>query len=216
MGDSLDPTLASRLSQALRPDWVRTERARRLTAGALVLLAAVAAIRPDPGDDLVEVVVASHDIAPGKVLTDGDVTVESRSARTIPDGAATDRSALVHNALAGPARRGEILTDVRLLGSRLTEAAAGPDARIVGVHPADTALADLIHPGDVVDVVTASPDESTEPPNPPRVLAGGGIVVLVSDNHDHDDRVVLIALPATAAVAVAGATLTQAVTLTLR
>lgn len=216
MGDSLDPTLASRLSQALRPDWVRTERARRLTAGALVLLAAVAAIRPDPGDDLVEVVVASHDIAPGKVLTDGDVTVESRSARTIPDGAATDRSALVHNALAGPARRGEILTDVRLLGSRLTEAAAGPDARIVGVHPADTALADLIHPGDVVDVVTASPDESTEPPNPPRVLAGGGIVVLVSDNHNHDDRVVLIALPATAAVAVAGATLTQAVTLTLR
>lgn len=40
--------------------------------------------------------------------------------------------------------------------------------------------------------------------------------MLVSDKQNHDDRVVLVALPATAAVAVAGATLAQAVTLTLR
>lgn len=147
-------------------------------------------------------------------MTADDVSLESRPARTVPDGVATDLSSVLHTTLAGPARRGEVLTDVRLLGSRLTEAAAGPDARIVGVHPADAALVDLVRPGDVVDVVTA--DDAADPPGAPRVVASGGIVVLVSDKQNHDDRVVLVALPATAAVAVAGATLAQSVTLTLR
>lgn len=213
MGDSLNPTLISRISQTLRPDWARTVRARRVTAGALVVLAGVAAIRSNPQGELVDVVVASRDITPGAALTIDDVSFESRSAQTVPAGAATDMATVLHTTLAGPARRGEILTDVRLLGSRLTEAAAGPDARIVGVHPADAALTDLVRTGDVVDVVTA--DDAAEPPGAPRVLATGGIVVLVSDKQNHDDRVVLVALPATAAVAVAGATLAQAVTLTL-
>ncbi|MEO6792672.1 MAG: SAF domain-containing protein [Mycobacterium sp.] len=216
MGESLNPTLISRISQALRPDWARTVLARRVTAGALVVLAGVATIRSDPQGDRVDVVVATRDVAPGTALTVDDVSLGNRSARTVPDGAATDVAAVLHATLAGPARRGEVLTDVRLLGRRLTEAAAGPDARIVGIHPADAALIDLIHPGDVVDVVTAAPDEAAGPPGLPRVVAAGGIVVLVSDKQNHDDRVVLVALPAAAAVAVAGATLTQAVTLTLR
>ncbi|BBX23726.1 hypothetical protein MTER_31370 [Mycolicibacter terrae] len=214
MGESLNPTLISRVSQALRPDWMRTVRARRVAAGALVVLAGLAAIRPDPHGERVEVVVTSRDLPPGAALTADDVSLESRPARTVPDGVATDLSSVLHTTLAGPARRGEVLTDVRLLGSRLTEAAAGPDARIVGVHPADAALVDLVRPGDVVDVVTA--DDAADPPGAPRVVASGGIVVLVSDKQNHDDRVVLVALPATAAVAVAGATLAQSVTLTLR
>lgn len=212
MGEPLNPTLIARISQALRPDWARTVRARRVVAGALVLLAGVAAIRSDPQGDRMNVVVAGHDIAPGTALTVDDVVLQSRAAHSVPDGAATDLAAVLHATLAGPARRGEVLTDVRLLGSRLTEAAAGPDARIVGVHPVDAALTDLVRPGDVVDIVTASPDDVSAP----RVVAGGGIVVLVSDRHNHDDRVVLVALPATAAVAVAGVALTQGVTLTLR
>ncbi len=214
MGESLNPTLISRASQALRPDWTRTVRARRVAAGVLVLLAGAAAIRSDPQGERVEVVVASRDLAPGTALTADDISVEYRSARTVPAGALTDVSSVLATTLAGPARRGEVLTDVRLLGSRLTEAAAGPDARIVGLHPADAALVDLVRPGDVVDVVTA--DDAADPPGGPRVVASGGIVVLVSDKQNHDDRVVLVALPATAAVAVAGTTLAQAVTLTLR
>ncbi|NDJ89559.1 SAF domain-containing protein [Mycolicibacter kumamotonensis] len=214
MGESLNPTLISRASQALRPDWTRTVRARRVAAGVLVLLAGAAAIRSDPQGERVEVVVASRDLAPGTALTADDISVEYRSARTVPAGALTDVSSVLATTLAGPARRGEVLTDVRLLGSRLTEAAAGPDARIVGLHPADAALVDLVRPGDVVDVVTA--DDAADPPGGPRVVASGGIVVLVSDKQNHDDRVVLVALPATDAVAVAGTTLAQAVTLTLR
>lgn len=216
MGESLNPTLISRISQALRPDWARTVLARRVTAGALVVLAGVATIRSDPQGDRVDVVVATRDIAPGIALTAADVSLQNRSARTVPDGAATDVPTVLQATLAGPARRGEVLTDIRLLGRRLTEATAGPDARIVGVHPADAALIDLVRPGDVVDVVTVAPDEAAGPPGAPRVVAAGGIVVLVSDKQNHDDRVVLVALPAAAAVAVAGATLAQAVTLTLR
>lgn len=212
MSDSLNPTLISRVSLALRPDWTRTVRARRVTAGALVVLAGLSAIRSDPRGDQLEVVVARRDIAPGTILTVDDLSLESRTAHTLPDGAATDVAAVVQATLAGPVRRGEILTDVRVLGDRLTDAAAGPDARIVGVHPADAALTDLVRPGDVVDVVATGPDDA----GAARVLASGGIVVLVSDKNNHDDRVVLVALPATAAVAVAGATLGQAVTLTLR
>ncbi|WP_024442846.1 MULTISPECIES: SAF domain-containing protein [unclassified Mycobacterium] len=216
MGDSLNPTLASRISLALRPDWTRTVRARRITAGALVVLAGVTAMRSNPQGEQLDVVVARRDIAPGTALTIDDLSLESRSARTVPDGAATDVAEAAKMTPAGPVRRGEILTDVRMLGRRLTEAAAGPDARIVGVHPADAALIDLVRPGDVVDVVTAAPEDVAGPPGAARVLASGGIVVSVSGKHNQDDRVVLVALPATAAVAVAGATLGQAVTLTLR
>ena len=48
MGESLNPTALSRLIGGLRPDWSRTMAARRVAAGALVVLAAIsgAALRP--------------------------------------------------------------------------------------------------------------------------------------------------------------------------
>lgn len=73
----------------------------------------------------------------------------------------------------------------------------------------------MLRPGDIVDVVAAAPENAADSPGTARVLVGGGIVVLVS-GQNHDDRVVLVALPAHSAVAVAGAALSQAVTLTLR
>ena len=78
---------------------------------------------------------------------------------------------------------------------------------------------DLIHPGDVVDVLaadSASPGGSAD--EQPRVVATNAVVVLVSERLTSpgrgDDRVVLVALPAHTANEVAGASLTQAVTLT--
>ena len=219
MGDreeSLNPLLPTRLSQWLRPDWSRTILARRIAAGGLVLLAAIAALRPDPDDDRARVVVAARDLSPGAELTADDVRLETRSATTIPDGSQPDVGAVVGSTLAGPARRGEVLTDVRLLGRRLAESAAGPDARIVPIHPADSALIDLVRPGDVVDVV-AAPEGSAQVT--PRVVATDAIVVSVSAKpkaqSTGSDRVVLVALPAASANAVAGAALTATVTLTL-
>ena len=123
---------------------------------------------------------------------------------------------MVGSTLAGPARRGEVLTDVRLLGPRLAQSAAGPDARIVPLHLADTALLDLVRPGDVVDVLAAAADGRRGAD--PRVVATDAVVVLVSEKQkgpgSGGERVLLVALPAHAANDVAGATLMQTVTLT--
>ncbi|WP_179475455.1 SAF domain-containing protein [Mycolicibacterium vinylchloridicum] len=216
MGESLGPTLTTRIRQLVRPDFTRTVLARRVAAGGLVILAAVAALRPDPGDRLIEVVVAAHDLGPGAALSVDDVRMEKRSATTIPDGAQTVLDAVVGATLAGPARRGEVLTDARVLGSRLAGLSAGPDARVVPLHLADAAVLDLIRPGDVVDVMGAA-DAHTDAQ--PTLVASDAVVVLVSPKQKAagagDDRVVLIALPATAAHSLAAATLVQTVTLTI-
>jgi Flp pilus assembly protein CpaB len=214
VGESLNPTALSRLADRLRPDWSRTVAARRVAAGALVVLAAVAALRPDPAHERADIVVTARDLAPGVELDADDVRLETRLATTIPDGAQTDLAAVVGATLAGPARRGEALTDVRLLGPRLAESAAGPNARIVPLHLDDTALLDLIRPGDVVDVLGAGADADAEP----TLVATDAVVVLVSPESTKagggGDRVVLVALPAHDANRAAGAALVQTVTLT--
>jgi Flp pilus assembly protein CpaB len=217
MGDSLNPSALSRLLAAIRPDWTRTVAARRVVAGALVVLAAVAALRSDPDGDRTPIVVAARDLAPGVELSAADVRLETRSAATIPDGSQLDVGAVVGARLAGPARRGEVLTDVRLLGPRLAESTAGPDARIVPLPLSDTALLDLVRPGDVVDVLAAATSD-TGADAKPQVVATDAVVVLVSEKPKGTgagrDRVVLVALPAHAANDVAAAALVQTVTLT--
>ncbi|MGV0853574.1 SAF domain-containing protein [Mycolicibacterium phlei] len=214
MGESINLSPLGRLGELLRPDWSRTVAARRVAAAALVLLAAAAALRPDPDDDRVDVVVAARDLTPGAVLTADDVRLATLAAAEVPDGATAEVDAVVGTTLAGPVRRGETLTDVRLLSPRLADAAAGPNARIVPLSLAQSAVLDLIRPGDVVDVL-AGPDDETGA----RVVATGAVVVLVSPAPTGiaagADRVVLVALPAPAATDVAAAALVRAVALTL-
>ena len=211
---SLNPRLRERLSAALRPDFTRTVLARRIAAGLLVLLAAAAALRPDPAGTYVDVAVATTDLRPGATLSAEDVGLQKRSEATLPDGSLRSLDRLVGSTLAGAARRGEILTDARVLGSRLAGLSAGPNARVVPLHLADTAVLDLIRPGDVVDVLGAP---ATDAEATPRMLASAAVVVLVSaaTAGPGDGRVVLVALPASAATAVAGASLVQTMTLTI-
>ena len=218
MGESLNPSLLARIVHGFRPDWTRTLAARRVAAGALVLLAAIAALRPDPAHGHSDVVVAARDLTPGTGLTAADLRVEARATTTIPDGAQADPGRLVGSTLAGPARRGEVLTDVRVLSPRLADATAGPDARVVPLHLTDAALLDLIRPGDVVDVLAVSSSAAAggETDARPRVVATDAVVVLVSPKTKDAGRdgVVLIALPVWKANEVAGASLSQAITLT--
>lgn len=214
MGGSLNPTLTTRLSAALRPDWTRTIAARRVTAGLLVVLAGVAAFRSDPDGERREVVVASRDISPGAELTADDVHVDLVPTEPLPDGAFDDLQAVIGDVPAGPIRRGEVITDVRVLDSRLAEATAGPNARIVPLHLTDQALLDLVRAGDVVDVLAAPTGDNARP----QVVASGAVVVMVSPKPKSptsgDDRIILVALPADTANAVAAATLADAVTVT--
>jgi len=216
MGESLNPTVLSRVSRAIRPDFARTALARRSAAGLLVILAGVSAWWPDPNIVGHQVVVAVGDLAAGITVTAGDVALITRPAGTLPDGVLTSLDAAVGATLAGSTRRGEILTDTRVLGSRLTGLGTGPNTQMVPVRLTDGAVLDLIRPGDVVDVLGAPPADSSAGP---RLLAAGAVVVLVSPAGagvgGRDDRVVLVALPAGAAHTVAGATLVQEVTLTI-
>ena len=185
-----------------------------------MVLAGIAALRSDPEGDRVDVVVAARDLGSGTALADADVRVEKRSATTVPEGSMTDPGRVLGATLAGPARRGEILTDVRLLSSRLAESTAGPGARIVPLHLADGALIDLVRVGDVVDVLAAPAGEVQQPgPALSKVIATDAVVVLVSAKEKlrsgESDRVVLVALPARVANTVAGSALGQTVTLTL-
>lgn len=198
--------------------------ARRVAAGGLVVLAGIATLRSNPAGDYAQVVVADHDLRPGTALTADDVRLEKRLAATVPDGARAEVGAVVGSTLASPARRGEVLTDVRLLGSRLADAAigskAGPGARIVPLHLADGALIDLVRAGDVVDVLAAPATGAPETSHAaPKVVATDAVVVLVSAKEKlqaaDGDRVVLVALPARVANTVAGSALGQTVTLTL-
>jgi Flp pilus assembly protein CpaB len=215
MGDSLNPSVLSRLLAA-RPDWSRTLAARRAAAAALVILAAVVALRSDPNGDRTDIVVATRDLASGVELTVDDVRLEKRTAATVPDGAQSDVDAVVGATLAGPARRGEVLTDVRVLGPRLAESVAGPDARIVPLPLADSAVLDLVRPGDVVDVFAASSESGADAR--PQLVATNAVVVLTSEKPkgagNGSDRVVLVAVGANAANELAAAALLQTVTLT--
>jgi Flp pilus assembly protein CpaB len=216
MGDSLNSSVLTRL-WAARPDWSRTLAARRFAAGALVILAAVIALRSDPDGDRTAIVVAARDLASGVELTADDVRLENRTAATIPEGAQSDVGAVVGATLAGPARRGEVLTDVRVLGPRLAESVAGPDARIVPLPLAESALLDLIRPGDVVDVLAAGAEGNGTDARP-QLVATDAVVVVVSEKPKGagggSDRVVLVAVGAHAANDVAAAALLQKVTLT--
>jgi Flp pilus assembly protein CpaB len=210
MGESLNFTLPERLSRLARPDFGRTVLARRIAAGLLVALAGVAAWRPDPDDASHDVVVTLRDLGPGAALSAADVALSRRPAGTVPDGALTVVDAAVGATLTGPSRRGEVLTDARILSSRLAELSAGPDARTVPVHLAEAAVLDLIRPGDVVDVLGAS---TTGGDTLPRPVARDAVVVLVSP--EGPERVALLALPAAAANALAAASLVQSLTLTI-
>ena len=219
--DSLAPTLGNRIGALLRPDWARTDTARRVAAALLVVAALVLLIRDAGGEVGEPVVVATRDLTPGHVLTAADVRVVDRPGTHIPAGTAPDLDAVTGRTVSSPVRSGEVLTDVRVLGPRLAVAAAGSaDARIVPVRLSDTGLANVIREGDRVDVLTVRTTDGADVPRPTAatMLASGATVVLVAPegpSGGRRDRVVMLALPAPEASTVAAASLTDAITVTL-
>ncbi|MBF6195317.1 MULTISPECIES: SAF domain-containing protein [Nocardia] len=198
-----------------RPPWADAVLLRRLLAAALTALAAFLFLRGDPGTERTTVLVAARDLAPGRLLESGDLRAAPREAGTLPAGAVTDPAVIVGATLAGAMRRGEMFTDLRVVGPRLAAAAAGArEARIVPVRLADTAVADILRAGDRVDVIGAE-DAGGAGARPARTLATDAAVVLVSGGgtgRAAAERVVLVAMDAEHATAVAGASLRTALT----
>lgn len=194
---------------------------RRVVAALLVALAAVLAFLPATGASApVPVLVATRDMGPGAVLGSGDVAARELPATLVPDGAARAMDQTMGRTLAAPVRRGEPLTDVRLVGAGLARAvSADPGAVSVPLRLPDADVAALLHPGAVVDVVSVGERQSQ-----PVVLARRARVLAVLDPDTRsgvgarpaEGRLVLVALDAAAATRVAAASLSQALTVTVR
>ncbi|UGT64445.1 SAF domain-containing protein [Nocardia asteroides] len=199
-----------------RPPWLDGILARRLLAGLLALLAGALFLRGDPGAARTEILVASRDIAPGSLLTDTDLRAAAHPLGTLPDGVVRDSADLLGATLTGAMRASEVFTDVRTVNPRLAGVATGsPDARIVPLRLANSAVADILRAGDRVDVIGAASDGAgRESDRPPRTLATDAAVVLVSAAGDgrSAERVVLVAMDTGHATAVAAASLSSALT----
>lgn len=181
-------------------DLARTVRRHRALLAAGLTAAAVAAglpvLAPDPGPTLT-IVAAARDLAPGSPLTKEDLTQVVLPRTLAPEGAATDPSALLGRVLSGPVRRGEPLTDVRLLGSGLL---TGRGLVAVPVRLADGATLALLHAGDRVDVLAASTGQQQTAAA--ETVAAGVEVLAVPGGQDRNadgGLIVVAATPATAA-----------------
>jgi Flp pilus assembly protein CpaB len=200
--------------------WPRALAVRRALAVGLIIAAGVLALRPAAaeGSPTVDVLVAAHDLPPGGTLGPADVSVRRMPGRLAPAGALPRADAALGHILDGPVRAGEPITDVRLLGTADTSmSTSDPNAASVPVRLSDPGIAELLHPGTRVDVVTSSEVDAASPTA--QVLASDAMVMAVrgqdSASSQHGPLVVL-ALPRQFATQVAAASLHQSVTVTLR
>lgn len=127
-----------------------------LAAGlaAAAVAAGLSAVAPS-ARPTTPVLTAARDLAAGAVLEPGDLVAAAVPDALVPAGALTDVSDVAGRLVAGPVRRGEPLTDVRLLGAALLP--AGADVA-VPVRLAEPATGALVTAGDRVDVLAASPE----------------------------------------------------------
>ncbi|MTD12585.1 flagellar biosynthesis protein FlgA [Nakamurella sp. YIM 132087] len=185
---------------------VRARRVRRLLALVLVGIAAVLALREQqPGSGESTVLAWARDLPVGTVVAPGDLVAVA--LRAPPDGALTDPTAVRGRTLNAPVRRGEVLTDARLVPAGGPD--AGPGRVAVPVTPADPTTVALLSPGVHVAVLTVDDDG-----NPTLLTADAVVVALVppTDDPRRPDAVVL-AVDISVADIVAGATLADRVTL---
>src|SRR5689334_11538882 len=94
-------------------------RRRRLLAAVLLAIAVAAGLRvvAAPAPVTVAVLAAGRDLPAGTLLEGDDLTRVALPPGGVPDGATTGLGDAVGRTLAAPLRRGEPLTDVRLVGS---------------------------------------------------------------------------------------------------
>jgi Flp pilus assembly protein CpaB len=185
-------------------------RRRRLIAAALTAVAALAALRTlaPPPIETVEVLVAARDLPSGSLLGEDDLVARAWPADLAPRDAAVRAAGRV---LAAPIGRGEALTDVRLVGPGL--ALAHPGQTVVPVRLPDAGMAALLHAGDEVDLM------ATDPGTGKAALVARDVTVLATPTGVPEGPVggaggalVVVGVSAEEAVTIAGAALTQFLT----
>ncbi|HWI43641.1 MAG TPA: SAF domain-containing protein [Nocardioides sp.] len=162
--------LSTRLADALASVRRRVLRRRRPLAVALAGVAVAASLHTlaPPAPRTAGLLVAARDLPAGHTLAADDLAEVAVPPGVVPDGAAGDA---VGRLLAAPLRRGEAVTDVRLVGAALTSADPGTVA--LPVRLSDAGQAALLEPGDRIDLLATDPraDTTTELATGVSVLA---------------------------------------------
>lgn len=117
----------------------------------------------------VSVLVAAHDLPPGAVVGPGDLRTVGLQADVVPPSAIRPGATVVGQAIAVAVPAGLPLTRAALSVGRVLP--KGTEA--VPVRLADPGAADLLHPGDRVDVLVAHGDGTTAVDIAPA--DGGGV-----------------------------------------
>jgi pilus assembly protein CpaB len=199
---------------------------RRLLIGVLLVAAAVLALRPDdpPAPAATvgatqHVVVAARDLAAGTELGAADLRIVSMPVGIVPSGSSPRAAGLIGRIAAGAIRRGEALTDARVVGPGLTAGLDPGESAAVPVRIADPEAAALVRVGDRVDVLgtPVAPDGSQATAGETVTIASAVRVLAVLRSRDPADGVVLVvAIGAAAARTLAGAAGRHRLTVNLR
>ena len=157
-------------------------RHRRLAVAGLTAAAAAAAVAagsPAP-PATASVWVAARDLPVGQRLSAGDLRQQVWPETSRPDGAPRLRPVGV---LAGPLRRGEPVTDARLLGPGLLTG-QGSATVAISVRLTDPAAAAVVTPGSRVDVLAVPRPGDLGTPDLAGAAAqtGSGSAVVVAGN----------------------------------
>ncbi|HEY7101861.1 MAG TPA: Flp pilus assembly protein CpaB [Mycobacteriales bacterium] len=197
-----------------------------MAIGILLVAAAVLALRPEGPQAPVaaagateHVVVAARDLAAGTELTAADLTIVSMPAAIVPAGSASRAAGLIGRTAAGAIRRGEALTDARVVGPGLTAGLGAGESAAVPVRIADPDAAALARVGDRVDVLgtAVAPDGSQATAGETVTVASAVRVLAVLRSRDPADGVVLVvATGESGARALAGAAARHRLTVNVR
>ncbi|RBY95091.1 Flp pilus assembly protein CpaB [Blastococcus sp. TF02-8] len=189
--------------------------ARRIAAGALVALALALALRPAPAPAEAaagrRVVVAAVDLPAGARLTAEHLTVATLPEAAAPAGTVERPALLERQVLASPVRRGEPLTDARLVGTGLTSRL--PAGQVAApVRLADLGVSALVRPGDRVDVLATDDAGTAE-----RVAVAALVLAVPGQGTDDDPGagLLLLAVDEGTATALAAASTTATLTISL-
>lgn len=148
-----------------------------LCAG-IAVWAALTALTAEPQH--IDVLVAARDLPSGTELTDDDVTKVALPPGAVP-GSVLTSDQLTGRMVSGAMRRGEPLTDRRVIDPRKLD----HGERLVSIE-ASSATARLIRPGDLVDVVSVEPGAAEDA----RTVAESVPVVTVVESDDQGAWVV--------------------------
>lgn len=213
------------LSRAV--SWHRRLVAAGLAAAAVAL--GLTALEPDPPPSST-VQTAARDLPAGTRLDAGDLRPVDFPDDAVPAGSAASATGLVGRVLAAPVRRGEPLTDRRVLGRALL-AAYGERLVAAPVRVADPGVLEFVRVGSRVDVLAAENTGDGAYGAAARALVRDAPVVALPRRSDpsgdsslgglsaavpEGGGLVVLAVPAPTAAELGGAAVTSQLSLALR